>query len=72
MQVFSRASLAGAWSQEPEFLKQQLFLWLHKQQRRVLESVWPQLLQEAAAGAAHSPKQHKKGTKRKKMKGSSS
>jgi hypothetical protein len=67
VQVFSRASLAAAWAQDPAFLKPQLGLWLHKQQRRVLDTLWPQLLQEAAAGA----KQQKKGTKRKKGKGGS-
>lgn len=49
-------------------MKQQLSLWLHKQHRHVLDSVWPQLLQEAADGAvAGTPTQrkNKKGTKRK-------
>lgn len=71
MQVFSRASLAAAWAQDPSFLKPQLGLWLHKQQRRVLDSLWPQMLQEAAATAAMGAgggSGSKKGTKRKKMK----
>jgi hypothetical protein len=64
VQVFSRANLAAAWAQDPAFLKPQLGLWLHKQQRRALDTLWPQLLQEAASGA----QQQKKGTKRNKNK----
>lgn len=64
MQVYSRASLAAAWAQDPTFLQPQLSLWLHKQQRRALDTVWPQLLQEAAAGV----EQNKKGAKRKHSK----
>lgn len=76
LQVFSRASLAAAWAQDPSFLKQQLGLWVHKQQRRVLESLWPQLLQEAAAAAAEAAaQQRRQGSKKgggKRKKGSSS
>jgi hypothetical protein len=54
LQVFSRAALAAAWAQQPLFLKQQLALWVKQQQRHVLDSMWPQLLQQAAAAAAGS------------------
>lgn len=64
MQVYTRASLAAVWAQDPSFLQPQLSLWLHKQQRRALDALWPQLLQEAAAGDA----QNKKGAKRKHSK----
>jgi fatty acid-binding protein DegV len=50
-QAFSRAALAAAWVQQPLFLKQQLALWLNQQQRHVLDSMWSQLLQQAAAVA---------------------
>jgi hypothetical protein len=50
--VFSRAALAAAWARQPAFLKPQLALWVHKQQRQLLEGVWPALLQEAAAAGA--------------------
>jgi hypothetical protein len=61
VQVYSRASLAAAWAQDPAYLQPQLSLWVHKQQRRALDALWPQLLQEAATRAA----QNKKGPKRK-------
>jgi hypothetical protein len=51
LQVFSRAALAAAWAQQSLFLKQQLALWVKQQQRHVLDSMWPQLLQQAAAAA---------------------
>jgi hypothetical protein len=62
-QVFSRASLAAAWAQDPSFLQPQLALWVHKPQRRALDALWPQLLQEAQQ---QQQQQHKKGVKRKK------
>jgi hypothetical protein len=69
LQVFSRASLAAVWAQDPSYLKDQLDLWVHKQQRRVLEGLWPQLLQEAAAGGTQQ--RTKGGSKRKKSSGKS-
>jgi hypothetical protein len=50
--VFSRAALAAAWAQQPLFLKQQLALWVKQQQRHVVDGIWPQLLQQAAATSA--------------------
>lgn len=66
--VFSRAALAAAWEKQPLFLKQQLVLWVQKQQRHLLDAVWPQLLQEAAEvqAAAASRVQQKKQKKQKK------
>lgn len=60
VQVFSRASLAAAWAQDPAFLQPQLSLWVHKPQRRALDALWPQLLQEA------QQQRQAKGLKRKK------
>jgi hypothetical protein len=56
LQVFSRARLAAVWAQDASYLKQHLSLWLHKQQRHVLDSLWPQLLAEAAAAPQKRPK----------------
>jgi ATP-dependent RNA helicase DHX37/DHR1 len=66
--VFSRASLASAWGRQPAFLQPQLAMWLPKQQRHALETLWPALLREAADGqAGGGPKS--KGSKKRKKKG---
>lgn len=51
LQVYSRASLAAVWARQPDFLKQQLALWVQQRQRHVLDSLWPQLLQQATTAA---------------------
>eukprot|EP00879_Flechtneria_rotunda_P021031 GHRR01022153.1.p2 GENE.GHRR01022153.1~~GHRR01022153.1.p2 ORF type:complete len:149 (+),score=76.45 GHRR01022153.1:704-1150(+) len=52
-QVFSRATLAAAWTRQPDFLKQQLGMWLQQRHRHMLEGAWQQLLQQAAAAVSN-------------------
>eukprot|EP00878_Enallax_costatus_P026754 GHUV01028741.1.p2 GENE.GHUV01028741.1~~GHUV01028741.1.p2 ORF type:complete len:109 (+),score=31.79 GHUV01028741.1:366-692(+) len=66
--VLNGGGLATVWQHEPLFLRQQIALWVQKQQRGVLESLWPQLLQEAAGmqGQGDGAVQHMKHKKQKK------
>lgn len=67
--VDSRASLLRQWRRRPEFLLQEVTMWVAKERGAQLLRLWPQLVAEGLAGAASAGAvAHHKGGKAKKRK----